>query len=140
MGRLARWFRENMSRSLYDSYVAVLESGECATQYEAIERARKSPAPSYFTSEKRCAECLSRMYAGRPVALRDSDKIRKFQALYEEAERYREEHGWPGLSVVCREIVERPAPEYFICHNSAKQMILGERRRRQEEMARKWAR
>ena len=73
--------------------------------------------------------------------LKDRDKIRKFEALFLEAERYREEHDeWPGLYNVCREIVEHSAPEYFICHNTAKQMILRERKKRREEIARKWAR
>ena len=139
MGRIARWYREKMSSSLYEAYVKTLESGECVTQYEAIEVARKSTAPCYFTSEKHCADIISRMYSGKPTMLRNADKIRKFQAIYEEVERYKEEHDeWPGLFSVCREIVERPAPEFFICHNTAKQMILEERKKRVAEMTRRW--
>lgn len=130
-----------MSRALYDSYVAILSSGECRTQSEAVDKARWSTAPSYFTSARNCNYILSKMYAGEPTGLKDKDKIRKFDALYCEAEAYREEHEeWPGLYNVCREIVEHPAPEFFICHNTAKQMILKERKKRQEEVARKWAR
>lgn len=141
MGRISQEFRIEMSRALYDSYVAVLSSGECRTQAEAIERARRSTAPCYFTSPRNCNEILSRMYAGQPTRLKDRDKIRKFDALFLEAERYRETHDeWPGLYRVCHEIVELPAPEYFICHNTAKQMILKERRKRQEEVAKRWAR
>ena len=93
------------------------------------------------TSARNCNYILSRMYAGEPTGLKDRDKIRKFDALFQEAERYRREHGeWPGLYNVCRDIVELPAPEYFICHNTAKQMILHERKKRREEIARKWAR
>ena len=141
MGRIAHEFRVEMSRALYDSYVAILSSGECRTQAEAVEKARRSTAPSYFTSARNCNYILSRMFAGEPTGLKDRDKIRKFEALFREAERYREEHDeWPGLYNVCREIVELPAPEYFICHNTAKQMILHERKKRREESARKWAR
>lgn len=141
MGRIAHEFRVEMSRALYDSYVAILSSGECRTQAEAVEKARMSTAPSYFTSARNCNYILTRMYAGEPTGLKDRDKIRKFEALFLEAERYREEHDeWPGFYNVCREIVEHAAPEYFICHNTAKQMILRERKKRREEIARKWAR
>ena len=141
IGRIAHEYRVEMSRALYDSYVEILSSGECRTQYEAVERARRSTAPSYYTSARNCNYILSRMYAGEPTGLRDREKIRKFEALYDAAERYRAEHDeWPGLFNVCREIVEEEAPEYFICHNSAKQMILHERKKRREEIARKWAR
>lgn len=139
MGRIAHEFRVEMSRALYDSYVAILSTGDCRTQYEAVEKARRSPAPNYFTSARNCNYILSRMYAGEPTGLKDPDKIRKFEALFSEAERYRQEHGWPGLFNVCREIVEMEAPEYFICHNTAKQMILVERKKRREEIARRWA-
>lgn len=141
MGRISRWYREKMSSSLYEAYVKTLESGECATQYEAIERARKSPAPSYFTSEKHCAYIIKKMQCGQPTMLRNADKIRKFNAIYAEVEKYRAEHDeWPGLFSVCREIVERPAPEFYICYNTAKQMIKEEREKRVGEMAKKWAR
>ena len=134
MGRIAHEFRIEMSRALYDSYVAILSSGECRTQSEAVDKARWSTAPSYFTSARNCNYILSRIYAGEPTGLKDRDKIRKFEALHAEAERYRETHAeWPGLDNVCSEIVEMPAPEYFICHNTAKQMILFERKKRREE-------
>lgn len=140
MGRIAHEFRVEMSRALYDSYVAILSTGECRTQAEAIDKARWSTAPCYFTSARNCNYILSRMYAGEPTGLKDKDKIRKFQALYCEVEAYKEEHDeWPGLYNVCREVVEHPAPEYFICHNTAKQMILYERKKRREEIARRWA-
>lgn len=141
MGMMAYEFRVEMSRALYDSYLAVLRTGECQTLYEAVERARKSQAPNYFTSDWNCAKIMSKMLAGEPTGLKNKDKIRKFDALFAEVQRYKAEHDeWPGLVNVCREIVRLPAPEYFICHNTAKQIILRERKRRREEVARKWAR
>ena len=140
MGRIAHEFRVEMSRALYDSYVAILSTGECRTQYEAVEKARRSTAPNYFTSARNCNYILSRMYAGEPTGLKDKDKVRKFESLFAESKRYRETHDeWPGLYNVCREIVDKEAPEYFICHNTAKQMILSERKKRREEIAKKWA-
>lgn len=139
MGMMAYEFRVEMSRALYDSYLKVLSTGECQTLYEAVERARKSPAPCYFTSDWNCAKIMSKMFAGEPTGLKNRDKIRKFDALFAEVQRYKAEHEmWPGLVNVCREVVNLPAPEYFICHNTAKQIILRERKRRREEVARKW--
>lgn len=141
MGQIAYEFRVEMSRALYESYLLVLASGECRTQYEAVERARKSQAPHYFTSEWHCARMLAKMFAGEPTGLRNVDKVRKFDRLFEEAKRYREEHEeWPGLVNVCRDLVRRPAPEYYICHNTAKQIILQERKRRREEVVKRWVR
>lgn len=141
MGRIAQEFREEMSRSLYESYLAILNAGECATQYEAIERARRSPAPQWFISEWSCVNILTKMQRGEPTGLKNPDKIRKYDDLFAVVERWRAERGeWPGLIVVCREIVHGEAPEYYICHNTAKQMILAERKRRREEVARRWVR
>lgn len=137
---MAYEFRVEMSRALYDSYLKVLSTGECQTLHEAVERARKSPAPHYFTSDWNCAKIMSKMFAGEETGLKNPDKIRKFNALFEEVKRYKEEHDeWPGLVNVCREVVHHPAPEYFICHNTAKQIILRERKRKREEVARRWA-
>lgn len=140
MGQIAYEFRVEMTRALYESYVSILSSGECETQRDAIERARKSQAPHFFTSAKNCADVLTKIAAGKPTGLTNPDKVRKFQELDRRAKEYRETHDeWPGLLNVCRIIVNEPAPEYYICHNTAKQIILRERKARQEELARKWA-
>lgn len=141
MGQIAYEFKEEMSRSLYESYLEILNTGECSTQYEAIERTRKSPAPHFFTSARNCAYILKRITLNEPTGLRNFDKIRKFNDLYALAEKYKMEHPeYPGLMAVSRIIVNMPAPEYYICHNTAKQIILRERKRRREEVARKWGR
>lgn len=141
MGRIAHEFRVEMSRALYESYLAILDSGECATQYEAIERARKSPAPHWFTSEFHCASMMKKMYAGEPTGITNPDKVRKFDALYLAVQAYKAScEEWPGLVRACREVVRMPAPEYFICHSTAKQMILHERKKMREEVARRWVR
>ena len=140
MGLIAYEFRVEMSRALYESYLTILTSGECRTQFEAIEKARKSPAPHFFTSARNCSYVLTKMRAGESTGLRNKDKIRKFQELEKRAEEYRKTHDeWPGLLNVSRIIVNEPAPEYYICYSTAKQMILHERRKRQEEVARRWA-
>lgn len=140
MGLIAYEFRVEMSRALYESYLAILTAGECRTQFEAIERARKSPAPHFFTSARNCCYVLTKMANGEPTGLSNPDKVRKFKELDRRAREYRETHTeWPGLMNVSRIIVNEPAPEYYICYSTAKQMILSERKKRQEEVARKWA-
>ena len=136
MGRIQDTFRIEMRRDLYKSYLAILESGQCDTQYEAIDRARKSPAPQFYTTTKNCCYILGLMEQGKDTGLRNPDKIRKFVELKRLADEWKEHEEYPGLINVCREIVNMPAPEYYICHNTAKQMILDERRRRQKEMMR----
>ena len=142
MGQIAYAFRLEMSRALYATYREILLSGECVTQHEAIDRARKSPAPHFFTSAKNCAYIVTRMQRGEPTGLRNPDKVRKFNELARLVEEYMSEHGeeaTKGILSVCEEVVNMPAPEYYICHNTAKQIILRERKRSREE-AMRWVR
>lgn len=137
MGRIADIFRIEMQRDLYKSYLEIYESGECETQFEVIDRARKSPAPQFYTTSKNCCYILKLMEEGRDTGLRNADKIRKFVELKRLADEWKNTHDdYPGLRNVCREIVNMPAPEYYICYNTAKQMIREERRKRQKELMR----
>ncbi len=136
MGRIADTLRIEMQRDLYKSYLEIYESGECETQYQAINRARKSPAPQFYTTSKNCCYVLNLMYKGEDTGLRNPDKIRKFQELKRRADEWKQKEEYPGLLNVCREIVEEPAPEYYICYSTAKQMIQAERRKRIKEAMR----
>ena len=139
MGHIAYAFRVEMSRALYATYREILSSGECATQHEAIDRARKSPAPHFFTSARNCAYVVTRLQRGEPTGLRNPDKIRKFNELQRRVEEYIAEHPEErekGMPCVCEAVVNEPAPEYYICHNTAKQIILRERKRSKEEAMR----
>lgn len=82
---------------------------------------------------------LTLLYQGRDTGLRVPEKIRKFDEIKRRVDEMKSKEGYPGLLNACREVVNQPAPEYYICHNTAKQMILEERKRRQDEMARRWA-
>lgn len=139
MGRIDEGFRREMQEALYKSYKEIYESGECETQYQAIDKARKSRAPHFFTSAKNCAYILYLMSQGKDTGLRNPDKIRKFEELKRLADSYKSENGYPGLMNVCRDIVEMPAPEYYICFSTAKQMILRERDEEKKRMMR-WIR
>lgn len=140
MGQIAYAFRVEMSRALYESYLAVFRSGECETQFEAIDRARKSPAPHFFTSAQNCAKVVAKMLKGEPTGLKNPDKIRKFEELCARVEKYIEENPEEvakyGMPTICEEIVNQPAPEFYICHNTAKQIILHQRKRQIEEKMR----
>lgn len=132
-----------MSEALYKSYMEVYRSGECATQFDAIDKARKSPAPHFFTSARNCAYVVNKLRRGEPTGLRNPDKIRKFDELRRRVDAYLEEHPEDldkcGLPGICEEIVNQPAPEFYICHNTAKQIILRQRKRQVEENMR-WVR
>ena len=136
MGRIADDLRKEMQEALYKSYLKIYESGECETQYQAIDRARKSRAPHFFTTAKNCCYVLKLMEDGMDTGLRNPDKIRKFEELKRLADEWKQKDEYPGLLSVCREIVEQPAPEYYICYSTAKQMIQVERRKRQKEAMR----
>ena len=136
MGRIADTFRIEMQRDLYKSYMKIYESGQCETQYQAIEMARKSPAPQFYTTSKNCCYILNLMYKGLDSGLRNPDKIRKFQELKRRADERKSRGEYPGLLNVCRDLVEEPAPEYYICYSTAKQMILDERAKRKREAMR----
>jgi hypothetical protein len=140
MGQIAYAFRVEMSRALFASYLSVLRSGECETQFEAIDMARKSPAPHFFTSAQNCAKVVAKMLRGEPTGLKNPDKIRKFEELRARLEKYMEvnpeEVEKYGLPTICEEIVNQPAPEFYICHNTAKQIILKQRKRQREEVMR----
>ena len=76
------------------------------------------------------------MAQGRDTGLRNPDKIRKFEELKRRADEWKKDGEFPGLLSVCKEIVEEPAPEYYICYSTAKQMILNEREKRKREAMR----
>lgn len=80
------------------------------------------------------------MRRGEPTGLKNPDKIRKFDELRARVEKYIEENPEEaekyGMPTICEEIVNQPAPEFYICHNTAKQIILRQRKRQREEKMR----
>lgn len=140
MGRIGLEYRSKRNEALYEAYENVLRTGECSSQAEAIDRARKSEAPNFFTPPRFCSDVMYRMRIGKPYGgIRGEDKRRKFMELYERYKEYREQHPEESSISACTYITEQPAPEFYISYGTAKQFILQERRRRQEETARRWS-
>lgn len=144
MGQIAHGFKSEMSMALYNSYLRILESGECASQAEAVNLARKSEAPHFFSSAKSCMEIISKMLKRQPTGLRAPEKIKKYQMIFKRLAIYiyenPEKASTMSLFQLCETVISQPAPEYYVCFNTAKQVILKERARRREEAARRWVR
>lgn len=123
-------------RDLFEAYRAALEGNDFRDDAEAVRHARLSGAPRFYVSPRECVRGLCRIFRGKPI----SNNRLGFRRMLKVYELYLERaaaDGHDGKSKirVCEEIVETPAPQFYIEQGYAAAIIRREMARHNKMMA-----
>ncbi len=117
-------------RDLYRAFTQSLRERSFSSTSEAVDCARLRPAPQYYISARTASLLIGRIENHMSLVDLNSNSRRRIWRIYNEYQNYLKEH--PGChmprEIILEEIVESPAPEFYVSHDRAKHIILHERK------------
>ena len=126
-------------RDLFLSYQKALRSNDFRNQWEAIEYIRTHPAPRFYISPKSCSLLLGRIFAHLPVDRLNELSFKRIKELERLYRSFVNDLGgaMKGMSreKICEIIIDMPAPEFYLTHRYASQIIRREINRHNRKLA-----
>ena len=102
--------------ALYAVYKRCLSEGRFARMRDVASAVCKSPAPRFYIEGEKASLLVGRILANESLISLNACSRRLARELYRRYKQYLEEH--PGCKLsrerILEEIVEQPAPEFFI--------------------------
>ena len=122
--------KRQRDRDLYKVYVRSLSARRFASIGEAADYARRQPAPQYYISARTASLLIGRLMAHQSLIGLNSNSRQRIWHLYDAYNAYLKAHPHCRLSreLVLEELVEHPAPQFFVSAGRAKHIIIYERR------------
>lgn len=115
---------------LYRTFMASLRDNTFGTTAEAADFARKQPAPQFYISARTASLLIGKIENRISLYELNSNSRRRIWQIHSLYREYLRQH--PGCTtpreLILEEIVERPAPEYYVSLDRAKHIILYERK------------
>lgn len=134
--------RQLRDRELFLAYQNALKEHDFVDQRQAVDYVRKHEAPRWFVSKEFCAAVISSWLRGKEFCKMRENKRRKFLAIYDIYLKLRKEFPYNTFNhlELCAAIIEMPAPEWFIDHQSASRIISEQINLRNQQIADKYGR
>lgn len=115
---------------LYMTFVAGIRENTFGSTAEAVDYARRQSAPQYYISARTASLLIGRIENRMSLMDLNSNSRRRIWHIYSLYLEYLRDN--PGCTLprelILEEIVEGPAPEFFVSHGRAKHIVLYERR------------
>lgn len=105
---------------------------------EAADWVRFQPAPKFYISSKSLVNYIGAIANGAHLPNMYSQNRKKVRALYTMYNEFilRDEAKGLSRARICEILVDSPAPQFFIGHDSAVKVILNERKKAQSRIVR----
>lgn len=122
--------KRQRDRDLYKVYVRSLSTGYFASIGEAADHARRQPAPQWYISARTASLLIGRIMAHQSLINLNSNSRQRIWYLYDAYRDYLKAHPGCTLSreLILEQLVEQPAPHFFVSAGRAKHIIIYERR------------
>jgi hypothetical protein len=124
-------FKEMRDRELTDAFRRLLREGVGSSLHELFELAAKQPASRFWVSEHRAAIVIRDMlYRGEDLRGMKEQSQRMYREIYRRVRAALRKD--PGRCVyhLVFEVVNSPAPEFYLTAETAKVLIYAHRRKR----------
>lgn len=128
--------KENTSdrdKDLFDVFIKKMSESKypiCLT--DVLKEVVKHPAKRFYVSSRRAHEIIVRIRNGEDVKL-SPERERMFHCIMELVEEQEAKYNDKPLKHIIEDIIDQPAPEFYLKPSSAK-IILHHERRRQKDM------
>ncbi|MDE7402683.1 MAG: hypothetical protein K2M87_04640 [Muribaculaceae bacterium] len=126
-------FIEQRDKELYAAFLEALKNPECKSLAEMHELAANTPCSRFWVSEQRAALVVSEIYRfGADKALADAFPQRKrmYLEIFRRVVQLRSQKSELCLLHAVAEVIEQPAPEFYLTPLSSKITIYKIARRR----------
>ncbi|MBO4498764.1 MAG: hypothetical protein J5732_00730 [Bacteroidaceae bacterium] len=122
--------KRQRDRDLYKVYVRSLSTGHFASIGEAADHARRQPAPQWYISARTASLLIGRIMTHQSLINLNSNSRQRIWYLYDAYRDYLKAHPGCTLSreLILEQLVEQPAPHFFVSAGRAKHIIIYERR------------
>ena len=109
--------------NLMECYHELLRRAEFVRMPEIYSQVVEMPAKRFWVSEERAAIVVSAMMRGKELGKMRPLKIEMYNEIYSRVIKLREENPeWP-ISRLVAQVVEQPAPKFYLTPGSAKVLI-----------------
>lgn len=131
-----RYLLKMRNRALYEAYVKGISEHRFPNEREAVDFARRQPAPQFYMSSWRLTKYFIQIGRDRPMNRMNPNTRRKVRELWSRYLEYMRGHQGDKLSRirVCELLVEQPAPEFYVCYDLAKKIIAMEKATARERL------
>ena len=116
-------FGQQRDEELLNAFKAQLRHLGSISLDEMFERAAKSPASRFWVSERRAAAVISKMLKGDQILSMNPKKREMYFEIFRRAKRIFKENPGTTIADAAYEVVNSPAPEFYITTKSARVMI-----------------
>ena len=134
--------RQERDRELYSLYLRGLREQHFNNMHEAADWVRSQPASKFYISSKALVNYIGAKMRGSVPPKMFSENRKKVRLLYQMYLDFMEKNPDCNLSRerICEALVDEPAPMFFICHDSCLKVLLRERNRHRDGLAKKYGR
>lgn len=138
----ATHLREERDEALYKAYNAAVSEFDFASQDDAYNWVRKHSAPRFYITPDFCAIVLGRMISGRHPEVYGTERLRKFNYLFERYKQIKSNPKTSDLTIIriCEIIVHEKAPEFYLSLSSTAKIISRQRRLQCKRFMDRWVR
>lgn len=131
--------KRKRDRDLYATYVRCLGERGFSSTDEAADYARMQQAPQFYISARSASLTIGRIMAHCSLIGMNATSRKRIWTLYDRYKAYLADHPGCTLSreVILEEIIDGTAPEYYISFDSARRIIINERRKARRQKTRR---
>lgn len=130
--------KEQRDLALFDAYRHALETTNFRYQQDAVNWVRTHAAPKFYVSPAVCAKFMSEMMKGKHLEGINALAKKKFIELFRRFMNRIADTPSASIISICEQIVEEPAPEFYIGYDIARKAISKGLKLQREKMTSKF--
>lgn len=116
-------YEDARNRDLMRAYKELVEKSRRIYLPDICKQLVNMPSERFWVSEERAAIVISDMLKGRPIDNMTRNKREMYEEIYRRVLALREERPDASITELVSEVVEGPAPKFYLTPKSAKVII-----------------
>ena len=116
-------FTQQRNEDLMRAFRALIKDADYIVMSDIFQRLADSPASRFWVSEERASIVIAAMLAGRPLPRMRPCKLEMFEEIYRRFLIAREQKPNEAISSLVADIVNQPAPKFYLTPRTVGQFI-----------------
>lgn len=116
-------YAQQRNDELLQAFIHQIAQTRIIRMPEICRKVADSPASRFWVSEERATVVISAIIAGRPLSRMRCNKREMFEEIYRRFITLREQYPYRTVPELVAEVVNSPAPKFYLTPRSVAQMI-----------------